>query len=41
MQKCIVDIECGGGDGTFQTHEDFPADLYPYSIAAGDLKGDV
>ena len=36
----LVSILLGNGDGTFQTHVDYPAGSFPYTIVAGDFNGD-
>jgi hypothetical protein len=36
----LVSILLGNGDGTFQTHMDYPAGSFPYTIVAGDFNGD-
>jgi hypothetical protein len=36
----VVSILLGNGDGTFQTHVDYPAGDRPGSIAVGDFNGD-
>ncbi len=35
-----VSILLGNGDGTFQTHVDYAAGWFPYTIIAGDFNGD-
>jgi hypothetical protein len=35
-----VSILLGNGDGTFETHVDYPAGSFPYTIVAGDFNGD-
>jgi hypothetical protein len=35
-----VSILLGNGDGTFQTHADYPTDTYPGAIVTGDFNGD-
>jgi hypothetical protein len=38
---CSVSILLGNGDGTFQSHVDYPTgDLSPFGIAVGDFNGD-
>ncbi len=36
----LVSILLGVGDGTFETHVDYPAGSFPYTIVAGDFNGD-
>lgn len=36
----LVSILLGNGDGTFQTHVDYAAGSFPYTIVAGDFNGD-
>jgi hypothetical protein len=36
----LVSILLGNGDGTFETHVDYPAGSFPYTIVAGDFNGD-
>jgi probable HAF family extracellular repeat protein len=36
----LVSILLGNRDGTFQTHVDYPAGAFPYTIVAGDFNGD-
>lgn len=35
-----ISILLGKGDGTFEPYVDYPADAFPYSVAAGDLTAD-
>jgi hypothetical protein len=35
-----VSVLLGKGDGTFQTHMDYPAGVAPWSVAVGDFNGD-
>jgi hypothetical protein len=35
-----VSVLLGNGDGTFQTHVDYPAEAYALSVAGGDFNGD-
>src|SRR5262249_24553441 len=39
-QTGVVSILLGNGDGTFQTHQDFPAGLLPIHVITADFNGD-
>jgi hypothetical protein len=36
----VISILLGNGDGTFQTHVDYNARQFPYTVTAGDFDGD-